>query len=290
MIVSTPSVAESVRSPHIQSATTEPAWARRLILGVALAFIGLFVLVPLASIFIEAFRLGLRAYGKAVSHPYARSAIWLTLTTVVVVVPLNLVFGVMASWTIARFRFFGRAFLISLIDLPLAVSPVISGMVFVLLFGSRAGLFGPWLADHGIKIIFGLPGIILATTFVTFSYIARELIPLMEAQGSEEEEAALVLGATPWQMFFKVTLPKIKWGLLYGVMLCTARAMGEFGAVSVVSSNIEGRTNTMPLHIEQRYKDMETQAAFAVASLLAILALVTLVARKIIAKRMETRS
>jgi sulfate transport system permease protein len=200
------------------------------------------------------------------------------------------VFGVAAAWAIARFRFFGRSFLITLIDLPLAVSPVISGMVFVLLFGPRAGLFGPWFAEHGIKIIFGLPGIVLATTFVTFPYIARELIPLMEAQGSEEEEAALVLGATPWQMFIKVTLPKIKWGLLYGVMLCAARAMGEFGAVSVVSSNIAGRTNTMPLHIEQQYKEMNTQAAFAVASLLALLALVTLIARKIIAKRMETKS
>jgi sulfate transport system permease protein len=197
------------------------------------------------------------------------------------------VFGVCAAWAIARFRFPGRSFLISLIDLPLAVSPVIAGMVFVLLFGSRGGFLGPWFASHGVKIIFGLPGIVLATTFVTFPFIARELIPLMEAQGSEEEEAAIVLGATGWQTFFLVTLPKIKWGLFYGVLLCAARAMGEYGAVSVVSSNISGRTNTIPLQVEAAYKEYNQQAAFAVASLLALLALVTLVARRLIARRLE---
>jgi sulfate transport system permease protein len=273
---------------RVVAATSEPRWARRIVIGVALVFVALFVAVPLAAIFYEAFKLGFGAFGRAIADPNARSAIALTLTTVAIVLPLNLVFGVCAAWAIARFRFRGRALLITLIDLPLAVSPVISGMVFILLFGARAGVFGPWLAEHGVKIIFGLPGIVLATTFVTLPYIARELIPLMEAQGHEEEEAALVLGASGWQMFTRITLPKIKWGLLYGVMLCTARAMGEFGAVSVVSSNIAGRTNTMPLHIEQQYKEMNTQAAFAVASVLAVLALVTLVARRVISKRMET--
>lgn len=272
------------------AATTEADWVRRLIIGIAVAFVILFIGFPLATIFVEALRHGLGAFASAVSHPHAISAVTLTVITAVIVVPANLVFGVAASWAIARFRFPGRAVLITLIDLPLAVSPVISGMVFVLLFGSRAGLLGPWLSEHGVKIIFGLPGIVLATTFVTFPYIARELIPVMEAQGSEEEEAALVLGATGWQTFFRITLPKIKWGLLYGVMLCTARAMGEFGAVSVVSSNIAGRTNTMPLHVEQAYKEYNQQAAFAVASLLALLALVTLVARRLIAKRMEASS
>ncbi|MEJ7600290.1 MAG: sulfate ABC transporter permease subunit [Kofleriaceae bacterium] len=200
--------------------------------------------------------------------------------------PLNLVFGIAASWAIARFRFRGRALLITLIDLPLAVSPVIAGMVFVLLFG-RQGLLGPWLADHGIRVIYALPGIVLATTFVTFPFIARELIPLMEAQGGEEEEAAIVLGASGWQMFFRVTLPKIKWGLLYGVTLCTARAIGEFGAVSVVSGHIRGRTNTLSLHVEILYTEYELGAAFAVASLLVLIALVSLVARRIIARRVE---
>jgi sulfate/thiosulfate transport system permease protein len=283
MIVSTPPVAE-----RTLAATAEPAWARRIVIGVALGFVALFIIVPLAAIFSEAFSEGVAAYGRALVEPAALSAIKLTLMTVAIVLPLNLVFGVAASWAIARFRFRGRALLITLIDLPLAVSPVISGMVFVLLFGSRAGVLGPWLADHGIRIIFGLPGIVLATTFVTFPYIARELIPLMEAQGGEEEEAAIVLGATGWQTFFRITLPKIKWGLFYGVLLCGARAMGEYGAVNVVSSNISGRTNTMPLHVEAAYKEYNHQAAFAVASLLAVLALVTLVARRVIARRMES--
>lgn len=282
MVVSAPLVAE-----RPLAATAEPVWARRIIIGIAVAFSALFILVPLAAIFAEAFSRGVAAYGAALVDPNALAAIELTLLTAAIVVPANLVFGIAAAWAIARFRFPGRALLITLIDLPLAVSPVISGMVFVLLFGSRAGYLGPWLAEHGVKIIFGLPGIVLATTFVTFPFIARELIPLMEAQGGEEEEAALVLGASGWQTFFRITLPKIKWGLLYGVVLCTARAMGEYGAVSVVSSNISGRTNTVPLHVEAAYKEYNHQAAFAVASLLAVLALITLVARRIIARRME---
>ncbi|HEY5949745.1 MAG TPA: sulfate ABC transporter permease subunit CysW [Kofleriaceae bacterium] len=284
MIISTPPVAD-----RPIAATADPAWARRIVIGIALAFVGLFVVVPLAAIFGEAFSRGITAYGRALVDPAALSAIKLTLVTVAIVLPFNLVFGVAAAWAIARFNFRGRALLITLIDLPLAVSPVISGMVFVLLFGSRAGLLGPWLTEHGVRVIFGLPGIVLATTFVTFPYIARELIPLMEAQGGEEEEAAIVLGASGWQTFFLITLPKIKWGLFYGVLLCAARAMGEYGAVSVVSSNISGRTNTMPLHVEAAYKEYNLQAAFAVASLLAVLALVTLVARRLIARRLEDR-
>jgi sulfate transport system permease protein len=281
VIASTPPVAE-----RALSATAEPAWARRLIICVALGFVALFIVVPIVVIFSEAFAHGLRAYGRALVDPAALSAIKLTLITVAIVLPLNFVFGVAAAWAIARFSFRGRSLLITLIDLPLAVSPVISGMVFVLLFGSRAGLLGPWLLEHGVRVIFGLPGIVLATTFVTFPYIARELIPLMEAQGSEEEEAAIVLGASGWQTFFRITLPKIKWGLFYGVLLCGARAMGEYGAVSVVSSNISGRTNTMPLHVEAAYKEYNLQAAFAVASLLAVLALVTLVGRRLIARKL----
>lgn len=271
-------------------AATDGAWARRIIIGISLTFASLFIVVPLVAILGEAFGQGIKAYGAALVDPKALSAIKLTAITAAIVVPANLVFGVAASWCIARFQFRGRSLLITLIDLPLAVSPVISGMVFVLLFGSRAGLLGPWLATHGVKIIFGLPGIVLATTFVTFPFIARELIPLMEAQGSEEEEAAIVLGASGWQTFFRITLPKIKWGLLYGVMLCTARAMGEYGAVSVVSSNISGRTNTVPLQVEAAYKEYNHQAAFAVASLLALLALVTLVARRVVARRLEVKS
>jgi sulfate transport system permease protein len=267
-------------------ATDEPRWIRRIIIAVAIGFVGLFVLVPLAAVFAEALRGGIAAYGRAITDPTALSAIKLTFLAAGIAVPLNLVFGVAASWAIARFRFPGRSILITLIDLPLAVSPVIAGMVFVLLFGQQ-GLLGPWLSDHGVKVIFALPGIVLATTFVTFPFIARELIPLMEAQGAEEEEAAIVLGATGWQTFVRVTLPKIKWGLLYGLVLCTARAMGEFGAVSVVSGHIRGRTNTLPLHVEILYNEYEYQAAFAVASLLVLLALASLVARRVIARRVE---
>jgi sulfate transport system permease protein len=270
------------------AATHEPAWVRRIIIGIALAFVGLFVVIPVAAVFGEALRNGLAAYGRAIIDPVALSAIKLTFLAAGIAVPLNVVFGIAASWAIARFRFPGRSILITLVDLPLAVSPVIAGMVFVLLFGKQ-GLLGPWLSDHGVKVIFALPGIVLATTFVTFPFVARELIPLMEAQGAEEEEAAIVLGASGFQTFLRVTLPKIKWGLLYGIVLCTARAMGEFGAVSVVSGHIRGRTNTLPLHVEILYNEYEYQAAFAVASLLAILALVSLIARRIIARRVETQ-
>ncbi len=257
---------------------------RRVVIGIAVGFVGLFVGVPLAAVFAEAFRAGAGVYFASLVDPAALSALKLTLIATLVSVPLNVIFGVAAAWAIARFRFPGRAILIALIDLPLAVSPVIAGLVFVLLFGAH-GYLGPWLAAHHIQIIFALPGIVLATTFVTFPYVARELIPLMESQGSEEEEAALVLGATGWQMFARITLPKIKWGLLYGVVLCTARAMGEFGAVSVVSGHIRGRTNTLPLHVEILYNEYEYAAAFAVASLLVVLALASLVARRVIARR-----
>jgi sulfate/thiosulfate transport system permease protein len=271
------------------AATNEPVWVRRIIIAIAVGFVGLFVLVPLAAVFTEALRNGITAFGNAIADPVALSAVKLTFLTAAIAVPLNLVFGVAAAWAIARFRFPGRSTLITVIDLPLAVSPVIAGMVFVLLFGKQ-GLLGPWLSDHGIKVVFALPGIVLATTFVTFPFVARELIPLMEAQGAEEEEAAIVLGASGWQTFVRVTLPKIKWGLLYGVVLCTARAMGEFGAVSVVSGHIRGRTNTLPLHVEILYNEYEYQAAFAVASLLVLLALASLVARRVIARRVETSS
>ncbi|MBA3463049.1 MAG: sulfate ABC transporter permease subunit CysW [Deltaproteobacteria bacterium] len=267
-----------------RAATTEPTWVRRIIIGLGVGFLLLFVVVPLATVVIAALSHGASAYGRAITDPHALRALKLTLIAAAISVPLNLVFGVAAAWAIARFRFPGRALLITLIDLPLAVSPVIAGMVFVLLFGAN-GLIGPWLAANGVKVIFALPGIVLATTFVTFPYVARELIPLMEAQGHEEEEAALVLGASPWQMFTKITLPKIKWGLLYGVVLCTARAMGEFGAVSVVSGNIRGRTSTLPLHVEILYNEYEYQAAFAVASLLVIIGIGSLIARRLIARR-----
>ena len=274
--------------PSAVAATSEPVWVRRIVIAIAVGFVGLFVVVPLAAVFGEALRNGLAAYGHAIVDPIALAAIKLTFLAAGIAVPLNVVFGIAASWAIARFRFPGRSVLITLIDLPLAVSPVIAGMLFILLFGKH-GLVGPWLGDHGIKIVFALPGIVLATIFVTFPFVARELIPLMESQGAEEEEAAIVLGASGWQTFIRVTLPKIKWGLLYGVVLCTARAMGEFGAVSVVSGHIRGRTNTLPLHVEILYNEYEYQAAFAVASLLAILALVSLVARRVIARRVETK-
>jgi sulfate transport system permease protein len=271
------------------AATTEPVWVRRIILGVAIGFVGLFVLVPLAAVATEALRNGLAAYAHAIADPTALAAVKLTFLAAGIAVPLNVVFGVAAAWAIARFRFPGRSLLITLIDLPLAVSPVIAGLVFVLLFGRR-GLIGPWLDSHGVQVIFALPGIVLATTFVTFPFVARELIPLMEAQGAEEEEAAIVLGASGWQTFVRVTLPKIKWGLLYGIVLCTARAMGEFGAVSVVSGQIRGRTDTLTLHVENLYNEYQYQAAFAVASLLVVLALASLVARRIIARRVEASS
>lgn len=268
-------------SERLNAARTEPGWMKALLVGIAVVFVGLFVAVPVAAILHLAFRDGWRVFAAAVTDPSARAAIRLTLLVVFIAVPLNLVFGVAAAWAIARFRFRGRAFLITLIDLPFAVSPVIAGMLFVLLFGA-SGVFGDWLTAHHLKIIFATPGIVLATTFVTFPFVARELIPVMEAQGADEEEAAIVLGASAWQMFFRVTLPKIKWGLAYGVILCSARAIGEFGAVSVVSNNVRGRSNTVPLHIEDLYNEYQYSAAFSVASLMLLIALATLVARRLI--------
>ena len=254
----------------------EPPLVRGLLLGVALAFLFLFLFVPLAAVFYEALRKGVGVYLAAVSDPYALSAIRLTLASVALAVPLNMLFGVAAAWAIAKFEFRGKSVLITLIDLPFAVSPIIAGLIYVLLFGAQ-GWLGPWLAERDIKVIFATPGIVLATIFVTVPFVARELIPLMQAQGSEEEEAALVLGASGWVTFWRITLPNIKWGLLYGVVLCSARALGEFGAVSVVSGHIRGLTNTLPLHVEILYNEYNFAAAFAVASLLAVLALVTLV-------------
>jgi sulfate transport system permease protein len=259
-------------------ATRDPSWIRIIILGVSLGFFALFLLMPLIAVFVEAFRKGWSLYLSALIEPDALSAIALTLTVAAIAVPLNIVFGLAAAWAITKFDFRGKQFLISLIDLPFSVSPVIAGLVFVLVFGAQ-GWLGPWLSEHGIKVIFAVPGMVLATIFVTFPFVARELIPLMQAQGRDEEEAALVLGASGWQMFHKVTLPNIKWALLYGVILCNARAMGEFGAVSVVSGHIRGQTNTMPLHVEILYNEYQFAAAFAVASLLALLALVTLVVK-----------
>ena len=263
------------------AATIEPLWVRVILLTLAFAFLTLFLFVPLAAVFAEALKKGWEVYLKAVIEPDALSAIKLTLITAAIAVPLNLVFGVAAAWTIAKFEFRGKSILLTLIDLPFSVSPVISGLIYVLLFGAQ-GWFGEWLREHDIKILFAVPGIVLATIFVTFPFIARELIPLMQAQGSEEEEAALVLGASGWQTFWRVTLPNIKWGLLYGVILCNARAMGEFGAVSVVSGHIRGETNTMPLQVEILYNEYNFTAAFAVASLLTLLALLTLALKSVV--------
>jgi sulfate transport system permease protein len=269
-----------------QSGTTEPAWVRRTLIALALGFVFLFLLLPLAAVFTEALRKGLPAALEALQEPDAWSAIRLTLITAAVAVPLNLVFGVAAAWAVAKFEFKGKAFLTTLIDLPFSVSPVVAGLIYVLMFGAQ-GWIGPWLAEHDIKIIFAVPGIILATVFVTFPFIARELIPLMQVQGTEEEQAAIVLGATGWQTFWFVTLPNIKWGLIYGVILCNARAMGEFGAVSVVSGHIRGQTNTLPLHVEILYNEYQSVAAFAVASLLALLALLTLLIKSVVEWQFE---
>ncbi len=258
-----------------RAGTTEPAWVRWSLIALALCFMFLFLVLPLAAVFTEALRKGVDVYWQALQEPDAWSAIRLTFFTALVAVPLNLVFGVAAAWAIAKYEFPGKAFLTTLVDLPFSVSPVVAGLIYVLMFGAQ-GWFGPWLQAHDIKIIFAVPGIVLATVFVTFPFIARELIPLMQAQGNDEEQAAIVLGATGWQTFWHVTLPNIKWGLIYGVILCNARAMGEFGAVSVVSGHIRGQTNTMPLHVEILYNEYQSAAAFAVASLLALLALVTL--------------
>jgi sulfate transport system permease protein len=260
--------------------TTEAPWVRWTLIAIALAFILLFLVLPLAAVATEALRKGLAAYFEALKEPDAWSAIRLTLVTAAIAVPLNLVFGIAAAWAIAKYEFRGKAFLTTLVDLPFSVSPVVAGLIYVLVFGAQ-GWFGPWLAEHDIKIIFAVPGIVLATIFVTFPFIARELIPLMQAQGNDEEQAAIVLGASGWQTFRHVTLPNIKWGLIYGVILCNARAMGEFGAVSVVSGHIRGQTNTMPLHVEILYNEYQSVAAFAVASLLALLAVVTLVIKSV---------
>jgi sulfate transport system permease protein len=277
-------VASTARRAEGRRHLTEPRLVRWTLTGLALAFLGLFLVLPLATVFVEAFAQGTEAYLAAVAHPDALAAVRLTLLAAALAVPANLVFGLCAGWAIAKFDFPGRHLLITLIDLPFAVSPVISGMLFVLLFG-RQGLLGPWLAEHDVQIVFAVPGIVLATIFVSFPFVAREIIPVMEAAGSQEEEAARVLGAGGLQTFFRVTLPNIKWALLYGVVLATARAMGEFGAVSVVSGKIRGMTNTMPLHVEILYNEYAFQAAFAVASLLALLALVTLGVKTLIERR-----
>ncbi len=261
--------------------TTEPLAVRIILISIALLFLALVLLMPLITVFMQAFRKGAEVYFAALRDKDALAAVRLTLLTALIVVPLNTLFGVAAAWAITKFRFKGKNFLITLIDLPFAISPVIAGLVFILLFGAH-GWFGPWLQANDIKIVFALPGIILATSFVTFPFVARELIPLMQAQGSQEEEAAATLGAKGWRIFTKVTLPNIKWGLLYGIILCNARAMGEFGAVSVVSGHIRGETNTLPLQVEILYNDYKFSASFAVASLLVLLAVITLIVKAVV--------
>jgi sulfate transport system permease protein len=267
----------SMRPRHI----TEPAPVRWLLIGIAMLFLGFIVLLPLASVSVEAFKKGVGVFVDSIADPDALSALRLTLIVALIAVPVNTIFGIAAAWAISKFRFRGKNILITLIDLPFAVSPVISGMIYVLLFGAQ-GFLGPWLDGRGIQIIFAVPGIVLATVFVTVPFVARELIPLMQAQGVQEEEAAASLGAKGWQIFWKVTLPNIKWGLLYGVILCNARAMGEFGAVSVVSGHIRGETNTLPLHIEILYNEYQFSASFAVASMLVMLAVLTLIVKSIV--------
>ncbi len=262
-------------------ATTEPAIFRRLLIAAALTFLGLFLFVPLAVVFTQALAEGVTAFALAVTDPDTFAAVRLTLLAAAIAVPLNLVFGLAAAWAIARFEFAGKSVLVTFIDLPFALSPVISGLLFVLLFGAQ-GLVGPWLIAHGIRIVFAVPGIVLATTFVTVPYVARELIPIMQAAGTEEEAAAFMLGASGWQTFCRVTIPTVKWGLLYGVILSSARAMGEFGAVSVVSGHVRGLTNTVPLHVEALYNDYDFAGAFAVASLLTVVALCTLALKRLV--------
>ena len=271
---------------HGRKALGESWPARTALIALALGFLGLFLVVPLVAVFTEALRKGVGAYVESFRDPAALAAIKLTLLAAGIAVPLNVVFGLAASWAIAKFEFVGKSVLLTLIDLPFAVSPVISGLVFVLLFGAQ-GWFGPWLREHDVQVIFAVPGIVLATLFVTFPFVARELIPLMQEQGSDEEQAAITLGANGWQTFFRITLPNVKWALLYGVILCNARAMGEFGAVSVVSGHIRGKTNTMPLHVEILYNEYNFVAAFAVASLLAVLALATLGLKSLVEWRMR---
>ena len=270
----------SLNAAH-RRANRDPAWARWLLTGVALVFLAFFLVLPLLSVFVQAFAKGGAFFLATVREPDALASIRLTLVTVVIAVPANIAFGIAAAWAITKFRFPGKSLLTTLIDLPFAVSPVISGLIYVLVFGAQ-GWLGPWLIDHNIRIIFAVPGIILATTFVTFPFVARELIPLMQSQGTDEEYSAVTLGASGWQTFWRVTLPNIRWGLLYGVILCNARAMGEFGAVSVVSGHIRGETNTMPLHVEILYNEYNIAGAFAVASLLALLAIATLILKSIV--------
>jgi sulfate transport system permease protein len=269
-----------------EDARTEPRAVRIVIIGLAVTFLSVFVVLPLVVVFAQAFSKGIAAYLVALSNPEALSAIRLTLLIAAISVGLNLVFGLVAAWAIAKFEFSGKTFLVTLIDLPFSVSPVISGLVFVLLFGAQ-GFFGPWLASHDIRLLFAVPGMTLATLFVTFPFVARALIPLMQEQGTQEEEAAISLGASGLQTFFRVTLPNIKWGVLYGVLLCNARAMGEFGAVSVVSGHIRGETNTMPLLVEILYNEYQFVASFAIASLLAMLALITLIAKTILERHLD---
>jgi len=277
-------IALAITAPR--RATAESSRVRLLLLLAAVGYLGLFLVLPLASVYSEALAQGLKPYFAAILDPDALAAVRLTLLVAAIAVPLNAVFGVSAAWAIAKFEFRGKSFLTTLIDLPFSVSPVISGLVYVLMFGAQ-GWFGPWLQAHDLKIVFGVAGVVLATIFVTFPFIAREMIPLMQQQGTEEEEAALVLGAGGWQTFWHVTLPNAKWGLLYGILLCNARAMGEFGAVSVVSGHIRGRTLTMPLHIELLYNEYDFVGAFAVASLLSLLAVVTLALKRLLEWRFE---
>ena len=276
----------AAKGKRLDTSVLEPGWVRITLIAVALIFLTLFLFIPLAAVFTEALKKGWEVYVEAVIDADALSAIKLTLIAAAISVPLNLVFGVAAAWAIAKFEFRGKSILLTLIDLPFSISPVIAGLMYVLVFGA-SGWFGPWLAEHDIKILFAVPGIVLATVFITFPFVARELIPLMQQQGTEEEEAALVLGASGWSTFWRVTLPNIKWGLLYGVILCNARAMGEFGAVSVVSGHIRGETNTMPLQVEILYNEYNFTAAFAIASLLALLALVTLAIKSFIEWRLH---
>jgi sulfate transport system permease protein len=283
---------KTIPAPSPSAATspiTEPAPVRRVLIAGALLYLLFFLGLPLAAVFTEALRKGLGAYLEAISQPDGLAAIRLTLLTAAIAVPLNLLFGVAASWCIAKFEFRGKSLLLTLIDLPFAVSTVISGLIYVLLFGAQ-GWFGPWLQEHGIRVLFAVPGIVLTTVFVTFPFVARELIPLMQAQGSEEEQAALTLGASGWQTFWHVTLPNVRWALLHGVILCNARAMGEFGAVSVVSGHIRGKTNTLPLHVEILYNDYNFVAAFACASLLTLLALATLGLKSMVEARIPAHS
>lgn len=279
----------SIAPPRLTQATREPAWVRWTLIAVALVFLSLFLFLPLVSVFFEAFKKGWDVYVASITEPDAVSAMKLTLIAALIAVPLNLVFGVAAAWAIAKFDFRGKSVLLTLIDLPFSVSPVIAGLIYVLVFGLQ-GWFGEWLQANDLKVIFAVPGIVLATIFVTFPFVARELIPLMQAQGQEQEEAARVLGASGLQTFWKVTLPNVKWALLYGVILCNARAMGEFGAVSVVSGHIRGQTNTLPLHIEILYNEYQFAASFAVASLLAGLALVTLVLKYLVERRVRQQA